>query len=62
MYYHFIDLCGTCCQAGIKSCVYCFMLLIIGWYTILPIALVLQFCGSIDDGHDAICNMELLSS
>ena len=25
----------------------------------LPIALVLQFCGSMNDGHDAICNMEL---
>ena len=26
----------------------------------LSISLVLQFCGSMNDGHDAICNMELL--
>ena len=26
----------------------------------LPIALVLQLCGPMNDGHDAICNMELL--
>ena len=27
---------------------------------LLLIAPVLQFCGSMNDGHDAICNMELL--
>ena len=28
----------------------------------LPIALVLQFIGSMNYGHDAICNMELMHS